>query len=362
MIIWFIGMSGAGKSAIGSRVHKMLKAEEPNTVLIDGDVIRKFFPSEGEAPAYTVAERRKNSQKIRQICKWLDEQGMNVVCCILSIFPEASAWNRANYSEYYEIYVKVPFTELVRRDQKGLYSRAENGEESNVVGFDIPFPEPENPDLVLENGAELISLDILAQKAYNALLKSRQSKLYPYDEGNRLEVRNTYAYSELSHNFLNIWKAKRKAVINSINTNADYTPQQNSHNFAIIKDSDIITKRLLIILLAEINEERMVNVPQQLLKIINKFEVSKRLYTKYTCTWKAEGRYDNMELYLLFSEVLIACYLQTRRLDLLNALLKSNDTLIACRDKIPPDLEPQLRFVITKELELVESLRGEEND
>lgn len=151
MIIWIIGMAGAGKTTIGKEVYKYYKQKESNWVLLDGDQIREIFLHDNELNSHTIQERYRNSLRLRSLCKMLDEQNINVVCCVLSIFPEIHAWNRKNFSQYFEIYIKVPFIELERRDQKGLYSGAKTGKIKNVVGFDIQFPEPIIPDLILHN-------------------------------------------------------------------------------------------------------------------------------------------------------------------------------------------------------------------
>ncbi len=151
MVIWLIGLSGAGKTTIGRALHQRMKARAPNTVFIDGDEVRKLFGHDAGPDAYTTQGRRENAQRITRLCSWLDRQGVNVVCCILSIFPEDRSENSKIFSRYFEVYVSVPMAELERRDSKGLYAAARKGSEKNVVGVDIPFPEPARPDMVLEN-------------------------------------------------------------------------------------------------------------------------------------------------------------------------------------------------------------------
>lgn len=148
MITWILGLSGSGKTTIGREVFKAQKYFAQNTVLIDGDEIREVFKhNRGNAP-YSTEGRRQNAERIQALCKWLDNQGINVVCCILSIFEESREWNRENYSDYFEVFVDTPMDVLkTRRD---LYIKAERGETSNVVGVDIPFPPPKSPDLVID--------------------------------------------------------------------------------------------------------------------------------------------------------------------------------------------------------------------
>lgn len=151
MVIWLIGLSGAGKTTIGRRVFETWKSEAPNTVFVDGDDIRVLFRHDQRPDAHTLDGRRLNAEHITDLCAWLDSQGINVVCAILSLFPEMRRQNRNLFSGYFEVYLKVPMDELYRRDSKGLYAAAERGEMPNVVGKDIPFPEPDAADLVIEN-------------------------------------------------------------------------------------------------------------------------------------------------------------------------------------------------------------------
>jgi len=151
MVIWLIGLSGAGKTTIGKCVYKEWKKREPNTVLVDGDEVREIFNQGNSGSDYSIEGRRKNAERIKQLCAWLDRQGINVVCNILLLFGDISDWNRENLSGYLEVYVSTPLDVVKARDSKGLYSAAEKGEMKNVVGVDIPFPTPVSPDITIDN-------------------------------------------------------------------------------------------------------------------------------------------------------------------------------------------------------------------
>ncbi|AZE08097.1 adenylyl-sulfate kinase [Pseudomonas chlororaphis] len=154
MVIWLVGMSGAGKTTIGRALYASLKVQRPQTVFVDGDEIRALFRHDQRADAYSVAGRRVNAERIQALCGWLDGQGIDVVCCILSMFQDISDDNRQRFSSYREVFVDVPLSTLVSRDNKGLYQSALRGEQSNVVGVDIEYPTPQRPDLVLHNRHE----------------------------------------------------------------------------------------------------------------------------------------------------------------------------------------------------------------
>lgn len=151
MVIWLIGMSGAGKTTIGREVYELVKTSLPNTVFVDGDEVRDIFRHDNE-DAYTVEGRRLNSERVSALCRWLDRQGINVVCSMLSIFEDHRQANRAAFSRYFEVYIEATLDELMTRDYKDLYRAAKAGQQCNVVGVDIPFPPPTNPDMVIRNG------------------------------------------------------------------------------------------------------------------------------------------------------------------------------------------------------------------
>lgn len=148
MVVWIIGLSGAGKTTLASEVVAQVRHVQPNVVLIDGDVVREIF---GNDLGHTMEDRRTNARRICQLGKLLDDQGIHVVCAILSLFPETRAWNREYLKNYYEVYIDTPMQDLVQRDSKGIYHRFNSGEIRDVAGMDIEFPRPDNADLTISN-------------------------------------------------------------------------------------------------------------------------------------------------------------------------------------------------------------------
>ena len=166
MIIWLIGLSGAGKSVIGRKLAEQLKSEHDNLVYLDGDNLREVW---GGSLGHTVEAREVNAGRISSLCRMLDRQGIHAVATVLSIFPEWQEWNRRNFEQYFEVFIDVDIEILKKRDSKGLYGREIGGDLNNVVGIDIPFPRPENPDLILSNSDTLDDPGTLAQDIINAL-------------------------------------------------------------------------------------------------------------------------------------------------------------------------------------------------
>ena len=154
-VYFFTGLSGAGKTTIGGLFHRRLKATKPNVVLLDGDEIRVAF---GEDVGYTQDERLRWAGRIFRVCKLLSGQGIDVVVCSIAMYDSVRRWNRENIPNYKEIYIKVSRDTLLQRNQKGLYTAGKN-----VVGIDLPFEEPQSPDLVVPNDGGRTPLELVEE-------------------------------------------------------------------------------------------------------------------------------------------------------------------------------------------------------
>ncbi len=161
-MIWLVGLSGAGKTTLGRELALQWRAVEPNTAFLDGDELRLMFSRDDGLDPYSLEGRRRNAERMTGLCELLDRQGINVVCCILSIFPDMREGNRRRFSRYFEIFMHAPLATLEERDVKGLYAAARSGNLANVVGIDIPFEPPRNPDLVIDTSVPQGSMPELA--------------------------------------------------------------------------------------------------------------------------------------------------------------------------------------------------------
>lgn len=155
MVIWIIGLSGAGKTTLANEVVTQIRQFKKNVVLLDGDIMRDVFAND---LGHTMADRRANADRICKIGKFLDDQNIHVICAILSLFHESRSWNRKNLRNYFEVFIDTPMQDLMLRDYKGLYRRFKKGEISDVAGMDIEFPHPENADLIIENNTTVKDL------------------------------------------------------------------------------------------------------------------------------------------------------------------------------------------------------------
>jgi len=151
MVIWLIGKSGAGKSEIGKRLYDKLKLEIPNIVYLDGDELRDAISWD---LGHSLEDRHTSEKRRSRLCKLLSDQDISVICAALSNAPNLREWNKQNINNYFEIYIQVEQSVLHERDSKGLYKKFGNKKINNVVGEDIPFHDPENPWITIENNGE----------------------------------------------------------------------------------------------------------------------------------------------------------------------------------------------------------------
>jgi adenylylsulfate kinase len=161
MVIWIIGMSATGKTTLAEQVVSRIRRSGRKVVLLDGDAIRALF---GNDVDHTMEGRRRNAERLSRFSKFLADQDVDVVAAVLSIFPEWRLWNRRNIADYAEVYIRASMQTLLRRDTKNLYARALKGELANVVGVDLPFPEPKNPELVIDNDVDRTDFGELTDK------------------------------------------------------------------------------------------------------------------------------------------------------------------------------------------------------
>ncbi len=145
-VYFFTGLSGAGKTTLGGLFYRRLQATKPNVVCLDGDEIRQAF---GEDVGYTHDERLRWAGRIFRVCKLLADQGIDVVCCSIAMYGQVRRWNREHIPNYKEIYIRVRKETLLARNQKGLYTAGKD-----VVGVDLPFDEPQSPDLIVQNDGD----------------------------------------------------------------------------------------------------------------------------------------------------------------------------------------------------------------
>ncbi|MBQ9632528.1 MAG: adenylyl-sulfate kinase [Lachnospiraceae bacterium] len=146
--IWFTGLSGSGKSAIGNALEKRLHAMGMHTMLLDGDNIRMGLSRD---LSFSEADRAENIRRIAEVAKLLNEAGIIVITTFIS--PLRTDRHNARIilgDSYHEVYVNTPLAVCEERDVKGLYKRARAGEIEYFTGINSPYDVPKNADVVVE--------------------------------------------------------------------------------------------------------------------------------------------------------------------------------------------------------------------
>jgi adenylylsulfate kinase len=147
-VVWITGLAGSGKTTLGKRLAAELRAQGRAVVHVDGDGVRSLM---GSDLGYGTRDRIDNAYRIARLCKFLQDEGVLVVCSTMSLYPEIWQFNRNNLQPYLQVFLDVPMDVLAERDQKGLYSGVSLGQASDVGGLDLPVSLPIDSDLVLEN-------------------------------------------------------------------------------------------------------------------------------------------------------------------------------------------------------------------
>lgn len=142
-VLWFTGLSGAGKTTIAKEVERQLKAMGVNVAWLDGDVMREYFPCTG----FSKEERNAHIIKAGFVAKMLSDHGVTVVASFISPYEETRAKVREMCARYTEFYVSTPLTECEKRDVKGLYAKVRSGQIKQFTGVDDPYETPKNPEL-----------------------------------------------------------------------------------------------------------------------------------------------------------------------------------------------------------------------
>ena len=148
-VLWFTGLSGAGKSTIANLVEKKLAAMGRHTFLLDGDNVRHRLNKD---LGFTEADRIENIRRVGEVAKLMADAGLIVLTAFISPFRAEREMVRRmmNDGEFIEIFVDTPLAEAETRDVKGLYAKARAGELPNFTGIDSPYEPPERPELRID--------------------------------------------------------------------------------------------------------------------------------------------------------------------------------------------------------------------
>lgn len=160
MVIWIMGLSGSGKTTLAKLIIKKLKKD---IIHIDGDAIRNVY---NDKLKHSIKDREINARRISKLVKYLSDQKKDLVVSVLSNFPRWLKWNKKNLKKFFLVYIKTDKPILAKRKPR-LY----NKKIKNVVGVDIEFNEPLNPDYIIDN---CLTLKELSKEANKIIKKVKQ--------------------------------------------------------------------------------------------------------------------------------------------------------------------------------------------
>ncbi|WP_334177423.1 sulfate adenylyltransferase subunit CysN [Pseudoxanthomonas sp.] len=163
-VLWFTGLSGAGKSTIANLVDKRLHALGYHSFLLDGDNVRHGLNRD---LGFTDEDRVENIRRVSEVAKLMTDAGLIVLVSFISPFRAERRMARERFAdgEFVEVFVDVPLALAEARDVKGLYRKARAGLIPNFTGIDSPYEVPEHPDVHLhagEQNPEALALQVLA--------------------------------------------------------------------------------------------------------------------------------------------------------------------------------------------------------
>ena len=174
-VIWFTGLSGAGKSTIANLVEKSLFARGRHTYLLDGDNLRHGLNRD---LGFTEADRVENIRRVAEAARLFVDAGLIVLASFISPYRSDRRMARSLFEdgEFIEVFVDTPLEIAEQRDPKGLYKRARAGLIKDFTGIDSPYEAPERAEIRLEAGTR--DPDVLADQIMRYLVT--QGYLAPY--------------------------------------------------------------------------------------------------------------------------------------------------------------------------------------
>ncbi|HXJ22376.1 MAG TPA: adenylyl-sulfate kinase [Polyangia bacterium] len=148
-VLWYTGLSGAGKSTIANLVDKKLHSMSRHTYLLDGDNVRHGLNKD---LGFTDVDRVENIRRVAEVARLMVDAGLIVSTAFISPFRAERMMARSllGEGEFFEIFVDTPLGVAEQRDPKGLYRKARKGDLKNFTGIDSPYEKPESPELTID--------------------------------------------------------------------------------------------------------------------------------------------------------------------------------------------------------------------
>jgi adenylylsulfate kinase len=150
-VLWFTGLSGAGKTTIATAVERELRNRGSRTELLDGDAVRQLSPT-----GFSREDRDAHVRRVGFLASRLEHHGVTVICALISPYASSRDFVRGLCKRFVEVHVSTPLVECERRDVKGLYARARRGDIPQFTGIDDPYEPPATPELTIDTSVMML--------------------------------------------------------------------------------------------------------------------------------------------------------------------------------------------------------------
>ena len=164
-VVWLTGYARAGKSEIGKELSEMLLSKGLKVEHLDGHSVRNLFPQTG----FSRQEVNQHIERVGHLASRLENRGVFVVASFLSPFEESREFVKNLSKNFIEIHISTPIEECEKKDKKGVYEKARNGELKNFPGVDVKYEEPKEP--VLKIDPSKTSIKESSEEIFNYLKK-----------------------------------------------------------------------------------------------------------------------------------------------------------------------------------------------
>jgi len=145
--LWFTGLPCSGKTTLADALAKDLREKGMKVERLDGDIVRKSLTKD---LGFSKEDRQMNIERVTFVAKLLTRNGVAVLCTFVSPYNAIRRKSREEIGEYILVYVKATPEACAERDVKGMWAKAKAGEIKNFTGYDDPFEEPDNAQIIID--------------------------------------------------------------------------------------------------------------------------------------------------------------------------------------------------------------------
>ncbi len=168
-VLWLTGLPGSGKTTLAYKLKNILLKKEVKVEVLDGDWVRQTI---NVGAGFSKEERKRHLLRVAWIARLLARNDVITICSFVSPYREVREEVRKIVEEevpFIEVYVKASLDTVIKRDPKGLYKKALNGEIKNFTGISDPYEPPTKPDIIIDTDNE--SVEESVQKILSYLKK-----------------------------------------------------------------------------------------------------------------------------------------------------------------------------------------------